>query len=74
MWLELTKEYATSTDVVLIDHDRDTNAGRAFADKYEFISQPGFVVLDANGKLLSKGYGPYTGPELRALVARVAAE
>ncbi len=74
MWQELVQEYANSPEVELIDHDRDTKDGNAFAAKYDFFSQPGVVVLDGKGNLLAKGYGPYTGKELRELVARVAAQ
>ena len=40
--------------VALLDHDRDTRAGKAFADKYGVLGQPGYVILDSKGNLVSE--------------------
>ncbi|WP_343391615.1 hypothetical protein [Candidatus Amarobacter glycogenicus] len=71
VWPALQAEYGA--DVQLIQVDRDSDAGRKFSESYRINYQPGFVVLDAAGKVTYAALGPYTPDEVRTLVEKAAA-
>jgi hypothetical protein len=69
VWPELQAEYGDQ--VQLIQIDRDSSEGRAFSESYRINYQPGFVVLDADGKVERAALGPYTPGDVRTLVEDV---
>ncbi len=71
MWPDLQAEYGA--DVQLIQVDRDSKEGRAFAESYRINYQPAFVVLTATGQVTRAALGQYGPDEVRELVAEVAA-
>ena len=72
MWPELQTEYGA--EVQLIQVDRDSKEGRAFAESYRISYQPAFVILAADGAVLRAALGPYGPNEVRELVEQVVAE
>lgn len=72
MWPDLQAEYGDT--VQLIQVDRDSDAGRKFAESYRINYQPGFVVLDASGGVTYAALGPYTPEDVRKLVATAAGD
>lgn len=54
--------------LTMVDHDRDTPDGDAFARSHGFFGQPAMVIFDANGELAHRAYGPSTRAETEALV------
>ena len=71
MWPELQAEYGE--DIQLIQVDRDSKEGRAFAESYRINYQPAFVVVSARGEVLRAALGPYGPAEVRELVEEFAA-
>ena len=71
MWPELQAEFGA--DVQLIQVDRDSKEGLAFAEGYRINYQPAFVVLGPTGEVQRAALGPYTPGEVRQLVESVAA-
>lgn len=69
-WPAIVEDYGDLVQLIMVD--RDTEAGNAFARSHRIASQPGFVVLDAEGKVTYAGLGPYTPADVRELVARAA--
>jgi hypothetical protein len=72
VWPELQAEFGAQLQ--LIEVDRDSREGRAFAESYRINYQPAFVVLDAEGNVLRAALGPYGPAEVRDLVKGVAAQ
>lgn len=72
MWPELQNEYGA--EVQLIQVDRDSKEGRAFAESYRVSYQPAFVVLSSEGEVLRAALGPYGPEEVRELVEQVVAK
>lgn len=71
MWTDLVTEY-NGKRLMMVDHDRDTKAGDAFARQHGFIGQPAMVIFDVDGKLAHRSQGPSTAKETEALVRRFA--
>jgi hypothetical protein len=72
VWPELQAEFGA--DIQLIQVDRDSKEGRAFAESYRLYYQPAFVVIDSKGTVTRAALGPYGPDEVRQLVEMVAAE
>ena len=71
MWTELVTEY-NAKKLTMLDHDRDTAAGEAFARRHGIVGQPAMVIYDAQGKLLHRGYGPSTARETEHFIRKWA--
>ncbi len=71
MWVELTKQYGEEVEMVVVD--RDSTEGRKFAEDHKIFYQPGFVVLDRQGKVTYEGLGPYDPKDVTKLVQAAAA-
>ena len=71
MWTELVTEY-NGKRLTMLDHDRDTAAGEAFARRHGIVGQPAMVIYDAEGKLLLQRYGPSTQPDLEKFIRKWA--
>ena len=69
--MDLVKQY-NGKQLTMIDHDRDTKEGDAFARQYGFFSQPATVIFDRDGKEVHRSYGPSTSKETAELVRRFA--
>ncbi len=72
MWPDLQATYGDQ--VQLIQVDRDSPEGRAFAESYRINYQPAFVVVSAGGEVVRAALGPYDPEGVRALVAETAGE
>ena len=70
MWPDLQARYGA--ELQLIQVDRDSKEGRAFAESYRISYQPAFVVISAEGEVLRAALGPYGPDEVRTLVEQVA--
>ena len=71
MWTELVTEY-NGKRLTMLDHDRDTAAGEAFARRHGIVGQPAMVIYDAEGKLLLQRYGPSTPKDLETFIRKWA--
>lgn len=71
MWPELQAQFGN--DIQLIQVDRDSKEGLAFAESYRINYQPAFVVLSPTGEVVRAALGPYGPAEVRELVEGVAA-
>ncbi len=71
-WSEIEAEYGDR--IHLIEVDRDSRDGRAFAESHNIYYQPGFVVLDPSGAVTYAGLGPFRPDEVRALVSEAAGD
>ncbi|MGE0600160.1 MAG: TlpA family protein disulfide reductase [Dehalococcoidia bacterium] len=69
VWPDLQAEYGDEVQLIVVD--RDSDAGRAFAESYRINYQPAFVVLDPEGNVKRAALGPYTPGEVRTLVEEV---
>lgn len=72
MWTELVARYGDRIE--MIEVDRDSRDGRAFAESHGIYYQPGFVALDAEGMVVYEGLGPYDGEGVTELVASLLGE
>ena len=54
--------------IEMIEVDRDSRDGRAFAESHGIYYQPGFVAFDAGGMIVYEGLGPYDGDGVTELV------
>lgn len=60
--------------IEMIEVDRDSRDGRAFAESHGIYYQPGFVAYDASGELVYEGLGPYDGDGVTELVVSLLGE
>lgn len=58
--------------LTMVDFDRDTEEGDAYARSHGFVGQPAIVIFDTSGEIAHKQHGPSTAKETEALIRKWA--
>lgn len=54
--------------LIMVDYDRDTKDGDAYARSHGFVGQPAIVIFDTSGEIAHKQHGPATAKETEELI------
>jgi len=71
VWKELVAEL-DGKKLTMVDFDRDTEDGDAYARSQGFVGQPAIVIYGTDGQIAHKQHGPSTAKETEALIRKWA--
>lgn len=58
--------------LTMVDYDRDTKEGDAYARSHGFVGQPAIVIFGKDGEIAHKQHGPSTAKDTEALIRKWA--